>query len=165
MVCAVSRECGDCSACCTHGGVPEIAKPPGQPCPHDCGGCDIYATRPQGCRDFVCAWLRGVGAESDRPDKSGVILSINDLNGGTFAFATECHAGAAMGSGAAMVWAMADCIPLPVVVNRFETKYPNDSGDWVAVRDELLPQTTQMRGPVVGPLGDALTVYALVKGA
>lgn len=53
------RSCGECSLCCKVMGVPEV-KPDYQWCPH-CkpgrGGCGIYSTRPDRCRDFHCQWL------------------------------------------------------------------------------------------------------------
>lgn len=71
----MSRSCGKCQACCVTVGVKEIAKPPGQRCASQCAkGCAIYAERPAGCRDYACLWLSGYGAESDRPDRLGLIF-------------------------------------------------------------------------------------------
>jgi len=58
----VTRECGDCKACCFHAEIDEIEKPAGEWCQH-CDvkaslGCRIYDSRPQMCADFECAWLR-----------------------------------------------------------------------------------------------------------
>lgn len=57
--------------------VDDLDKPRDTWCTHcDKGkGCKIYDTRPQGCRDFNCLWLQGVGEEELRPDKSWVVLS------------------------------------------------------------------------------------------
>jgi hypothetical protein len=52
-----ARECGECTLCCKLMGVGELKKPAGTWCTHCTGGCSIYETRPQECRDFVCAWL------------------------------------------------------------------------------------------------------------
>jgi hypothetical protein len=71
------RTCGDCTACCTVLAVDELKKPMRWACEHIvCHGCRIYDTRPQGCRDFDCLWLRGEisGDESHRPDRLGVIF-------------------------------------------------------------------------------------------
>jgi hypothetical protein len=36
--------------------------------------CSIYETRPEACRAYSCAWLHGLGAEQDRPDKCGILI-------------------------------------------------------------------------------------------
>jgi Fe-S-cluster containining protein len=56
-----ARECGECTMCCKLLGVEAIDKPEGTWCPHCTArrGCAIYDSRPQQCRDFVCAWLKG----------------------------------------------------------------------------------------------------------
>lgn len=69
------RSCGDCRACCVVLGVRELEKPPSQACAHmEKGGCGIYETRPQACRDYACSWLGGAGLRRDRPDRVGVIV-------------------------------------------------------------------------------------------
>ena len=79
------RECGTCTACCTVLAVAELNKPMRWACDHvTCAGCGIYEKRPQACRDFDCAWLRGVlpfhgelqDDESLRPDKLGVLFDF-----------------------------------------------------------------------------------------
>jgi hypothetical protein len=49
----------------------------GQACRHCSGGCTIYQTRPQPCRDFLCGWrkLDILGPEW-RPDLSGILAQI-----------------------------------------------------------------------------------------
>lgn len=59
------RSCGSCNACCKLMGVPDVvpAKPKHDWCAHalhpapSCGGCAIYRTRPESCRDFHCMYL------------------------------------------------------------------------------------------------------------
>lgn len=72
---AIVRECGSCTACCTHVQVSELNKPAGVPCRHLCGGCGIYATRPTACRAFQCSWLGGTFPlpEWARPDVVGAL--------------------------------------------------------------------------------------------
>ncbi len=75
------RDCGDCTACCTHLTVasPDFAKPAGVDCVHlGRGGCTIHAVRPAICRTWFCVWRR-VAALSDamRPDRSGLLVSLN----------------------------------------------------------------------------------------
>lgn len=75
-----SRECDECTHCCS--GVlrlevdGEVIRP-GHGCHHcQTSGCGIYASRPAVCRDFVCGWLRDDSALPPwlRPDSSGMIL-------------------------------------------------------------------------------------------
>ena len=69
------RSCGDCTACCTTMGVPELSKAHNSPCEHNTGtGCGIYDTRPQSCRAFECLWLQGHGLPEQRPDRLGLTL-------------------------------------------------------------------------------------------
>jgi hypothetical protein len=71
------RECGACTVCCTVLAETELQKPMRCACRHvGLAGCGIYETRPKGCREFHCLWLRGaLGAdESLRPDHLGVLL-------------------------------------------------------------------------------------------
>jgi len=76
---AAGRECGTCTACCTVLAVAELQKPARWACDHvDCASCGIYEQRPQACRDFNCAWLRGAiaGDESLRPDRLGLMFDF-----------------------------------------------------------------------------------------
>lgn len=69
------RSCGDCTACCTALGVPELSKPATVRCPHVCeSGCQRYRTRPKSCRKFKCLWLEGAFDEEHRPDKTGIVV-------------------------------------------------------------------------------------------
>jgi hypothetical protein len=89
------RQCGSCTACCTVLVVAELHKPARWACDHvNCRGCGIYEIRPESCREFNCAWLRGqiprqiaggisgqisghiTGDESYRPDRLGVLFDF-----------------------------------------------------------------------------------------
>jgi Fe-S-cluster containining protein len=70
------RNCGECVACCQIYAIPELDKPGGVLCKHACKGCNIYPTRPKMCREFRCHWLNGYFKEEDRPDKLGVVFSM-----------------------------------------------------------------------------------------
>lgn len=82
----LGRECGECTACCVHFAIAEVNKPMQEPCPklkddlngtHGCHGkenCTIHDTRPERCKEYICAWLYGYGEEEDRPDKSGIMI-------------------------------------------------------------------------------------------
>lgn len=68
------RKCGDCQACCIALGIPSINKAPGDRCRYQCsGGCNIYASKPKACNDYLCWWAMGVPL-MERPDKSGIII-------------------------------------------------------------------------------------------
>ena len=74
------RSCGECNMCCLALDIEEIKKPAGPLCDKWCapGGCSIYPTRPQVCRDFECQWLmeRDVPVTL-KPSRTGTILMID----------------------------------------------------------------------------------------
>lgn len=74
---AQGRGCGPCSLCCDLFPVPELAKDGGSRCefcsPPD--GCAIHASRPDVCRSFDCAWLKGWEGEEFRPDRAGFFIA------------------------------------------------------------------------------------------
>lgn len=77
-----TRSCGigtdACSACCHTFAVEEIDKLRHTSCANRMsnGGCGIYASRPESCRQFQCAWLSGELETSERPDQSGFISYV-----------------------------------------------------------------------------------------
>lgn len=75
-----SRDCGDCTVCCTVLTVdsPDFSKPAGVPCVHlGAQGCSIHAVRPHICRTWFCAWRRVAAMpEEARPDRSGLLVSL-----------------------------------------------------------------------------------------
>jgi len=57
---APGRACGACSLCCKLAQVDELDKPSGVWCRHCApghGGCTIYETRPDVCRNWFCSWI------------------------------------------------------------------------------------------------------------
>jgi len=76
------RPCDECYACCVWLGINALKKFPGQSCRHLDGNlgpktrCAIYQTRPDSCIHYSCGWRAGLGQATDRPDKSGVLVSI-----------------------------------------------------------------------------------------
>ena len=76
-----TRSCGGCTECCfTHMIRTDtgLFKDMFTDCMHCTSGvgCMVYDSgRPDGCKTMSCAWLRGVGADNDRPDKTNVVLS------------------------------------------------------------------------------------------
>ncbi len=75
----MANTCGDCTLCCKLLGVVELQKPVGDWCGHCRNtpprGCDIYSTRPQTCRNFMCGWLVWNFPEKYKPNRSHVIIS------------------------------------------------------------------------------------------
>jgi hypothetical protein len=70
------RQCGTCTQCCIVAAIdkPEIQKAPGVACRHCRGGCTIYETRPQICRDYHCAWrILPILPYDWRPDRCGIL--------------------------------------------------------------------------------------------
>lgn len=73
------RRCGPCTACCTALAVDAIGKDEFRPCAMlrpGRGGCKVYETRPESCREWKCMWLLGTGEASHRPDKLGIVLDV-----------------------------------------------------------------------------------------
>ncbi|HEX4147050.1 MAG TPA: hypothetical protein VHY91_26365 [Pirellulales bacterium] len=99
------RVCGECTACCTVLTVHELKKGSFQQCPHDCGRCVIYDTRPRSCRSWSCSWLLGriEGDERRRPDKIGLIFNRETLAGKSMTVAIEVWPGAGRESGNAFL--------------------------------------------------------------
>jgi hypothetical protein len=99
------RACGGCTACCTALGVPAIDKPPRTPCPHTCGGCAIYPTRPTDCQTYKCLWLMGAFPQDEaRPDKLGIVFdTATNHVVGTFVIAREMVPGAVDGELAQLI--------------------------------------------------------------
>lgn len=77
------RSCGPCRACCTIKGVDDLdpPKPANTPCASLCArGCSRYATRPESCRTYLCAWRLGLGGSEARPDRSGVVVDLVSMS-------------------------------------------------------------------------------------
>jgi hypothetical protein len=89
------RTCGGCKACCSVLSVEEEGKPGGCDCRHLAGGgCGVYRDRPFVCRHYTCAWLAGHGTEADRPDRSGLLLSLGSDHEGNHLAVFELERGA-----------------------------------------------------------------------
>lgn len=92
----MSRECGDCYACCTGilwfndksmTGEDVIASSNMPVCSKYESGCTIYPDRPITCRSFRCSWLEDEGLpESLKPNKCGFITYQNEDEEGKHTF-------------------------------------------------------------------------------
>ena len=76
------RECGNCTACCTHLRIEDkdLKKLAGTPCIHLCEeGCSIYTGRPETCRNWYCGWRYMPQLNEDwRPDKSDILIRLTE---------------------------------------------------------------------------------------
>lgn len=69
------RKCGDCTVCCTLSVVPDYDKKAGELCVKCVGGgCQVYGSHPQVCKDFECAYYQAGKDVKLRPDKCGVMF-------------------------------------------------------------------------------------------
>ncbi len=94
-----NRKCGDCNLCCK---IPHILKPKNFKtkmyswCKHcEIGvGCKIYNDRPKTCKDFICAWLKGIVPEEWKPNKVGFYITLEQkeqLRDKVFVIYAETH--------------------------------------------------------------------------
>jgi uncharacterized protein len=77
LTAAQGKSCGECTLCCSVLQIDELKKPAGPACSHCIvgGGCAIYASRPQICRDFECLWLSERELPRHfRPDRIGALF-------------------------------------------------------------------------------------------
>jgi Fe-S-cluster containining protein len=45
-------------------------------------GCDVHKARPKVCEGYFCAWAQELLPEEMRPDKCGVLVSVENNNNG-----------------------------------------------------------------------------------
>jgi hypothetical protein len=75
------RTCGSCNVCCVIPKINESALLPGYRCRNALsnGGCAIYETRPETCRNFYCGWrLLPWIDERLKPDQSAVFIRLTN---------------------------------------------------------------------------------------
>jgi len=123
------RKCGPCSACCSALAIPDLEKPEFTRCVHvrkgsraRFGACSIYADRPGNCRDWDCGWIRGMGEPRHRPDKSGIVLDVEESTqiGGFVVKVWEIRKGATeKPDNRALIEGLCEHHPKPVVALAF----------------------------------------------
>jgi len=158
------RICGECEVCCEEAVVEgkDWRKPANTKCRYqldgkDCKhGCAIFGKegRPECCSQYQCSWLRGYGEEEDRPDKSGISISINNLNNGFWIFARERKENALRTTGKNIVLDIARNVDLPVIVSDFHCKPPHDYGDYVVIKKSLKERSKKLTKEFIGYLDD-----------
>lgn len=82
------RECGDCTMCCEgHLYGEAFGKPfgKGQKCFYlQNKSCTVYNERPDTCKKYQCAWSQGIIDESLKPNKCGVLISVEGKPGSQY---------------------------------------------------------------------------------
>jgi len=87
--------CGDCTVCCEGyliGNAYGNNYGHGKKCIFLVSKkCSIYTSRPEACKKYQCAWTQGLFPEQFRPDKSGVLVTVqtNKQTGKQFLKVTE----------------------------------------------------------------------------
>jgi hypothetical protein len=81
------RECGECTACCTwlKGTSYGYEFGGGKSCKFLCEfGCGVHKVRPKVCEGYFCAWAQELISEEMRPDKCGVLVSVENNENGQY---------------------------------------------------------------------------------
>jgi Fe-S-cluster containining protein len=81
------RECGECTICCTwlQGSAYGYEFGGGKSCKFLCEtGCSVHKARPKVCEGYFCAWAQELIAEEMRPDKCGVLVSVENNEKGQY---------------------------------------------------------------------------------
>jgi Fe-S-cluster containining protein len=47
-------------------------------------GCDVHKARPKVCEGYFCAWAQELISEEMRPDKCGVLVSVENNENGQY---------------------------------------------------------------------------------
>ena len=87
------KECGECQKCCegwvagTAFGIPFY---PHKPCAFLQGKCLVYNFRPNICKKFFCAYSQGLFPDWMRPDKTNVLISVQDWSKGQYLKVIAC---------------------------------------------------------------------------
>ena len=159
------RTCSSCDVCCVVAAVPEIDKPPLEPCPllrpSPDGCCSVVGEsgRPSICRSFRCAWLEGVGTDDDRPDRIGAMFSVNRTERGRIGLALESEPEAILNEARDMAVAFVRGHAMPLVVGEFGKL---TAGEWVVIHDDLREKAAAMIGSEVARLASDVGMYERV---
>jgi hypothetical protein len=106
-------------------------------------------------------WKHGLGREEDRPDKIGVLLSVNNINGGAFVFAIEQQEDAVRTTGRHLTVLAAQHFKLPLIVIDHDAVPPRDVGDRVVINRDLTKRAASMLGASLGSLAEGVDIYEL----
>ena len=126
-----------------------MEKPADSPCKFCLqDGCSIYEARPTSCRTFTCAWLQGMFADKDRPDRMGVMFAAQDTSVGHTLVVFELWVDAALEPRAAGYIGNARRAGIPVVIFHHGTKRRSILADHLerAQVDQLIEDVRTARG-------------------
>ncbi|MFC1653851.1 hypothetical protein ACFL1M_03310 [Patescibacteria group bacterium] len=162
------RQCGECQVCCIVADVTEgeFKKPSCVACPllkTDGFGCSVFGKkeRPNMCSTFECSWLKGFGSKKDRPDKSGVMVSVNNMNGGNWIMVMDYKKNAHLYSGKNIVVDIASQIDLPAIVVDYDN-LKKGKGDYVLIKGKLKSRSSQIMGDFLGKFSKSIDKYKLI---
>lgn len=165
----LERKCENCVTCCiiTEIKYKDFYKAPNENCKYlnkECCGCSVFGKieKPTNCLNFDCAWLKGFGDINDRPDLSDVMVAIDNFNGGTWIFVMETKKGAYLTTGKNIIIDMVNKFNFPVIVVDYDSKFPNDKGDYVIIKDELKHRAKSLIGDFVCEYDDNINVYKII---
>lgn len=163
----MNRKCGECTVCCYIGAIPELKKPPHTVCKYVkksvCGSCLVHDTIiPKTCSDFKCSWWSGEGQESDRPDKIGVMFSLNRIENQIYLLAIEIWDDAIRTTGKQMAIEVSKSLNVPMIVVYHSSKPPNDGGDALIIQNSLLTRCKSIAGDIICKLDDTTTMHKLL---
>jgi hypothetical protein len=160
-----NRQCGDCSACCHVAEVKEgiVNKPACSACPFLNRGCTLFdePTRPLVCSSFQCSWLRSYGNDSDRPDKSGVMVSVNHMNGGTWINVMDLVKNAHLTTGKNIIVDVASKVDYPVIIVDYD-HLEKGMGDFVIIKQSLEANSNKIKGELISTYTDTMKLYKLI---
>lgn len=86
------RPCEDCTACCTWlgGSAYGYEFGSGKSCKFLCQtGCSVHKARPKVCESYFCAWAQELLPEEMRPDRCGVLASVENNENGQYLRLTQ----------------------------------------------------------------------------
>lgn len=170
---APNRQCGSCEMCCVYTEIREgdFFKPACTGCPlldrssPSAHGCSVHSTskQPRACAEFECSWLRGFGGENDRPDKNGVMVSVNQVDGKNWVFVMDIKKNGHKTTGKKIILDMVKTYDFPVIVVD-HANLAHGTGDYVILKDSLLPRSGQIAGTKLSSLNKNVHIYKLLKG-
>ncbi|MEN8252786.1 MAG: hypothetical protein ABFQ62_00195 [Patescibacteria group bacterium] len=161
------RQCGECGVCCVVAEVKEgeFNKPACVACQYLTKSgkkrCSIFGSkkRPKICSTFECAWKRGFGTVESRPDKSGVMLTISDFNGGKWIFVLDVRKDAHKITGKSIIMEMINKFNLPAIIVDYDN-LKKGKGDYVVLNQKIKSRSSQIMGDFMGNLGN-MEIYKL----
>ena len=159
------RQCDSCTLCCNIAEVQgkDFYKPVGEDCIHQCEGCKIFGqeSRPEVCNTYQCAWLRGFGNDEDRPDKIGLLPSINLLFGNKWITIIEKEKDAYKTSGKNLIVDLINKVNLPAIV---AINGGTTWGEYVIIKDILEDRTEGIKDEFLFDYTENMKVYRLKYG-